>query len=51
MKTQKIINLLNDSCNEEWKFATKMWYVTDSQTTKGKYKQGVTINFETETIK
>ena len=51
METQKIINLLNDSSNEESKFATKKWYVIDSQTTKGKYKQGGTIKFETETIK
>ena len=51
METQKIVNLLNDSSNEESKFATKKWYVIDSQTTKGKYKQGDTINFETETIK
>ena len=41
----------NDSSNEESKFATKRWYVIDSQTTKGKYKQGDTIKFETETIK
>ena len=51
METQKIINLLNDSTNEESKFATKKWYAIDSQTTKGKYKQGHTIKFETETIK
>ena len=51
METQKIINLLNDSSNEESKFATKKWYVIDSQTTKGKYKQGNTIKFETETVK
>ena len=51
METQNIINLFNDSSNEESKFATKMWYVTDSQTTKDKYKQGDTIKFETETIK
>ena len=51
METQKIINLLNDSSNEESKFATKKWYVIDSQTTKGKYKQGDTIKFETGTIK
>ena len=51
METKKIINLLNDSSNEESKFATKKWYVIDSQTTKGKYKQGDTIKFETETIK
>ena len=51
METQKIINLLNDSSNEESKFATKKWYVIDSQTTKGKYKQEDTTKFETETIK
>ena len=51
METQKIINLLNDSSNEESKFATKKWYVIDSHTTKGKYKQGDVIKFETETIK
>ena len=51
METQKIINLLNDSSNEESKFATKKWYVIDSQTTKGKYKQGDTIKFEAEAIK
>ena len=43
--------MLNNSSNEESKFATKKWYVIDSQTTKGKYKQGDTIKFETETIK
>ena len=51
METQKIINLLNDSSNEESKFATKEWYVIDSQTTKDKYKQGDVIKFERETIK
>ena len=51
MKTQKIMNLLNDSSNEKSKFATKKWHVIDSQTTKGKYKQGDTIKFETETTK
>ena len=51
MKTQKVINLLNDSRNEESKYATKRWYVIDSQTTKGKHKQGDTNKFETETIK
>ena len=50
METQKIINLLNDSSNEESKFATKKWYVIDSQTTKGKYKQGDAIKFETELL-
>ena len=51
MEIQKVINLLNDSSNEESKVATEKWYVTDSQTTKGQYKQGDTTKFETETIK
>ena len=51
METKKIINLLNDSSNEECKFAAKKWYVIDSQITKGKYKQGNSIKSETETIK
>ena len=51
MEKQKIINLLNDSSNKESKFATKKQYVIDSQTTKGKYKQGDINKFETETIK
>ena len=51
METQKIINLLNDSSNEKSNFAIKKWYVIDSQTTTGKYKQSGTIKFETETIK
>ena len=29
----------------------QQWCVIDSQTTKGKYKQGDTTKFETETIK
>ena len=51
METQKIINLLKDSGNKESKFATNKWYVIDSQTAKGKYKQSNTIKFETESIK
>ena len=51
METQKIINLLNNSSNEESKLATKKWYVIDSQTTKDIYNQGDTIKFEIETIK
>ena len=49
METQKIINLLD--CSEESKFATKKWYITDSQTAKDKYNQINSIKFETETIK
>ena len=36
---------------KESKFATKQWYVIDSQTTKSKYKQEDTIKFETEIVK
>ena len=50
MEIQKIINLLNDSNNEESKFTTKKWYVIDSQTAKGKYNQINSIKFETESI-
>ena len=32
METQKIVNLLNSSENECSKFATKKWYVIDSET-------------------
>ena len=35
--------MLNDSSNEESKFATKKWYFID----KGKYKEGDTIKFAT----
>ena len=51
METQKIINLLIDSSNEESKFATKKWHVIDSQTPKGKYNQNNSIKFETKNIK
>ena len=50
MEKQKIINLLNDSSNEESKLTTKKWYVIDSQTTKDKYNQNNSIKFETESI-
>ena len=36
METQKIVNLLNDIDNENSKFATKKWYVIDSES-KGNY--------------
>ena len=51
METQKVTNLLNDSNNEEFKFATKRWYFIDSQTAKDKYNQSNSIKFETETNK
>ena len=43
--------MLNDSSNEESKFATKKLYVIDSQTAKDKYNQNNSIKFETESIK
>ena len=36
METQKIVNLLNGTDNENSKFATKKWYVIDSKS-KGVY--------------
>ena len=38
METQKIVNLLNGSDNDNSKFATKKWYIIDSET-KGDYSQ------------
>ena len=49
MKTQKIINLLNGSSNEESKFATKKWYVINDES-KGNYSQENVIKFFTESI-
>ena len=43
--------MLNDSSNEESKFATKKWYVIDSQTAKDKYNQSNSIKFESESIR
>ena len=51
IETKKIINLLNYSTNEEFKFATKNDYVINSQTTKSKHNQNNSIKFETESIK
>ena len=44
METQKIINLLNVSDNENSKFATKKWYI-DSEL-KGNYSQEIKSNFQ-----
>ena len=38
METQKIINLLNGSDNEDSKFATKKWYAINDEL-KGNYAQ------------
>ena len=51
METQKIMNLLNDSSNEEPIFAIEKWHVIDSQTAKDKYNQNSFFKFETECIK
>ena len=49
METQKIVNLLNSSENEYWKFATKEWYVIYNET-KGEYWHHNPINFLTKPI-
>ena len=49
METQKIVNLLNRSENEDSKFATKKWYVTDDET-KGGYSHENPIKFVTKSI-
>ena len=46
METQKIVNLLNGSDNENSKFATKKWYVIDSES-KGVYSHEDEIKFLT----
>ena len=45
MATQKIVNLLNGSDNENSKFATKIWYVIDSES-KGNYSPDDRIKFQ-----
>ena len=49
METQKVINLLNGSDNEYSKFATKKWYVIDSDS-KSNYSHPDTIKFLTTSI-
>ena len=46
MQTQKIVNLLNGSDNENSKFAAKKWYVIDSES-KGVYSHENPIKFLT----
>ena len=50
METQKIVNLLNGSDNENSKFATKKWYVIDSES-KGNYSKHGPVNFLTKSLK
>ena len=49
METQKIVNLLNASDNENSKFATKKWYVIDSES-NGNYSEDEQIKFLTKSI-
>ena len=49
METQKIVNLLNGSDNDNSKFATKKWYIIDNET-KGDYSQNDEIKFLTRSI-
>ena len=46
METQKIINFLNNSENEYSKFATRKWYINDSES-KGNYSHENPIKFST----
>ena len=49
METQKIVNLLNGTDNDNSKFATKKWYIVDSEST-GNYSQNDEIKFLTRLI-
>ena len=49
METQKIVNLLNNSKNEYSKFATKKWYVIDSES-KSNYSHENPIIFLTNSL-
>ena len=49
METQKIVNLLSSSENEYSKFATKKWYVIDSES-KGVYSHENPIKFLTSSL-
>ena len=49
MEAQKIVNLLNSSENEYSKFATKRWYIIDSES-KGNYSHENPIEFLTNSL-
>ena len=49
METQKIVNLLNGSDNENSKFATKKWYIIDSEA-HGNYSKDHWIKFLTSSL-
>ena len=54
MRTQKMVNLLNENDNESSNFATKKWYVTNDQNNR-KCEEGnendSSIKFETKVNK
>ena len=49
MEIQKIVNLLNNTENEYSKFATKKWYIIDSES-KGNYSHENPIKFLTSSL-
>ena len=49
METQKIVNLLNGSDNENSKFATKKWYIIDNES-EGNYSHENPIKCLTKSI-
>ena len=49
METQKIVNLLNGTDNDNSKFATKKWYIIDSES-NGNYSKNDKIKFLTRSI-
>ena len=49
METQKIVNLLNNTENEYSKFATKKWYIIESES-KGNYSHENPIKFLTNSL-
>ena len=49
METQKTINLLNGSNNENSKFATKKWFIIDNES-KGNYLPDNEIKFLTSSL-
>ena len=49
MDTQKIVNLLDGTDNENSKFATRKWHVIDSES-KGNYSKEDPIKFLTKSL-
>ena len=49
METQKIVNLLNGFDNENSKFATKKWYIINSEA-KGNYSPDNEVKFLTSSL-